>query len=1021
MKLPSRIFRLRRRRGFVLPLALVFMVILLLLELSLYTMQQRAMEADLDESSRLAQLLATEGINANLADALSRGTTQSGVLSLNQPFDYRLPQTSLTLSAKWAASESLNFPIAGGWSTFDSLLEEKTPLPRLSFDPSAGQMDGSNQVSPGHTVLALDSSQDNQGSTISSTSHLFPYGMFAPSGSVKAAQVASFANPVYETPESSVVNQTYSGRPVDILAGQNIEVDTAYSSGRAIALQGNVKLPQVDGQNGAVPMSGSSSYNVSQAQTYYTDIKTLAATLAQNCVEKTPFFDSALFDMDTLWRLLKGDATVLEDIVSVGQACNVPFFPIPGMQDDLPFMIVFFVYHPFPPDFADGVPTGGNDQLAGLAKQLQADQQTVTNLQGQLDAAESANPQVQSTIDSLKGQLSKAQDTVTADKAQIKKISDQNKNNSNDIASKISDATVPSTAFDDDDMVTSGWSYFYILGELLDIVKDIIEGKNPFQTIETRTVHLGDSDPGWSWSDGQITMVANLSVPRGRTLQLTKENITVQGDVYLHPGSVLRIDGNLTIDPPVGWTDFQNVSDAPTDLIAFPSGRLIMEEGSSLIVSGTLSVNGGDYQAGSIMLGSDYGPNTGLTRLISADGGLTSKYGIGPGVEFGVLVDELGKTNSSLQGFMNDFFDPLTEDIAPQLAKLPYVGPWQWRKCWFANNATTFEFIPMLEEFGLGGPWPIPLPYDNCMRDIFKYVSIIYSSELNFFIGENLYTMSPFWVFGRGVSPVTLKVRPDLVADAVGQISWSALSWDDTKAAAENFLKFIIPDLAEGIVAEVIEKIVSSMTAELIPFDPVTCGPGDSDEGGGDEGGGGKGEGGDGDGDDEDNGEAGDMADKVEEFVKEQLEYTGTMLKNALESLAETIENDIYDKLGNGDPKYAVLRELPGVCVLSGASIDIGSGGGSQLASGLFVAQGDIDIGCEYTIGSVVSVSGDIGVSNFLHYPYFDRVSLYNPKKYDGGNVLVDSLVPLEDPQGALAGDAAYTFPRRLAEGWKSL
>ncbi len=982
-------------------MALVFLFILLMLEISLTALQQRAMQAELDESSRLAQLLANEGLQANLRDALARGTTQSGTVDLGSAFSYQLPNTSLTLSAKWSAGESLNFPLPSGWSSFDNLLEEKAPLPSLSFDPSAGKMDGPTQVSPGHTLLALDSSQSNWGASVSSTSHLLPYGLYAPQGAVKASQVSGFANPVYESADSSKVHQTYSGRPVDILAGKDIQVDTGYGSGRAISLGGQVKLPQVDGQNGAVPSSGSPKLPTSLAQTYYNDIKTLAATIAQDCVEKTAFFDDALFSMDMLKALFTGDVSALERIFSVGQACAVPLFPIPGMQEDLPLMIVFFIYHPFPMDFSGGIDNNTNDdKVKQLTKQYQDDQKTLEGLQQQLQAAQAANPQDQKLIDSLTGQVSKAQDTVNRDKDALSDATKDNQDSKDNIADKISDAITPETAFEDADQETEGWAYLYFLGEFFTIFKDIIEGKNPFESIEVRTVHLGDCDPGWTWQDGQISLLANLSVPRGRTLQLTKGDIIVNGDVYLHPGAVLRIDGNLTINEPTEWSDFKDVSDAPTDLVAFPDGRLIMEEGSSLIVTGNLSVNGGDYQAGSIMLGCDYGPNTGLTRLISVDGDTTVKYGVGAGVEFGVLVDELAKTNSSLQGFMDDFFDPLTEDVAPQLAKLPYVGPWQWRTPWFAQYATTFEFIPALEIIGLGGPWPIPLPYDNCMNDVFKYISIIYSCELNFFIGENLYTQSPFWVFGRGVSPVFLKVRPDLVADAVGQIKWGKLTLDDIESQASNFLQFIIPDLAEAIVQEVITKIIASVTADLIPFDPITCGP--SEE--------------------EDNSKgADDMSKKAKEFIKEKIEYTGDMLKDSLGQTVRVIENDIYAKLGSDDPKYSVLRELPGVTMLGGGSITIGSGGGAQMASGLFVAQDDISIGCDYTVGNVLSVTGDIEVDRFLHYPYFDRVSLYNPLKYNGADALKDSLIPLEDPQGALAGDAAYTFPRRLAEGWKSL
>jgi hypothetical protein len=489
-------------------------------------------------------------------------------------------------------------------------------------------------------------------------------------------------------------------------------------------------------------------------------------------------------------------------------------------------------------------------------------------------------------------------------------------------------------------------------------------------------------------------MVANLDVPRGRTLKLTKSNVVVAGDIYLHPGAVLDVSGNLTVQAPDSWTDFKGTAASGDNTLSYPNGRVIMEEGSSLIVSGDLNVTGGTYDAGSVLLTCDYGPNTGLTRLIYCDGDINVKYGMGPAVEFGVLVDALAKNDSTLKGFMDDFFDPFTEEVAPQMAKLPYVGPWQWRTCWFANYCTTFEFIPLLEEFGLGGPWPIPLPFQNCLRDVFKYLSIIYSTELNYFIGENLYTHSPFWLFGRGVSPVMLKVRPELVADALGEIQWTTIAWDDFKDQAEQFVSDVIPGFAEGIVEEVIAKIIASAAADLLPFDPITCGPSEGDTA------------------------AESMESAADKYLDEKLGAMEGLLQRSLEQVLLHLQNDVYDKLDSDDPKYAVLRELPGVCVASGSTITIGTAGGSRLASGLFVAQSDLTINCEYTVGSAISVGGDIEVSQLLHYPYYDRVSLYNPKKISDP---LEEGLELEDPVGSLAGDVEYTFPRRLAEGWRSL
>lgn len=991
-----------RSHGFILPLALVFLFVLLLLEVSLYTLQQRAAEAAIEESSRLAQLLGTENLLARQADALNRGVPSSGDYSVSSDFEYTLPGTDLKLKASWSPSESFHLPTPSGWSTFEALLAGSQTVPSLSFDKEAGKELKSGQLlPPGHTFLSLDSSEGDHGSSVHSTSSLFPYGIYAPGGKIRAKSVGSFANAPYTDSAENDKKLSVSGRPVDILAGENVVVEESYRSGNALSVEGTVSLPENDltRRNGAVPYSGQTvSHNF--AQSYRTQLATLAEnTLKPVALDKTRYFDTGLFEGSTLLNILKGDVGAFTQVFSVGQACKVPFVPIPGMQDDI-LLDVFYVWHPWPVDFSgeSGEEKEISDELKDATQQLQDARKVVDDLKKQLNEEEGKDKPDQDKIQDLNRQLDEAQDKVKQLEGRVKKLNKKLDEHKKDVAGKIARSSVPETAAEDRAQRTIGWSYFYVLGELFHIVEAIITGGNPFEAIEARVVHLGDRGPDWSWEGGNLDMVGTLTVPRGRTLRLTKPNLEIEGDVYLHPGALLVVDGNLTITPPDDWSDFDDVEKSDRENSAtFPNGRLIMEEGSNLVVSGNLNIEGGTVQEGSVLLVSDYGPNRGLTRMISAGGSIKLNYGTAPGIEFGRLVDKLSENRPALHGFFEEFFNPLTETIAPQIAKVAMVGPWQTRSCWFAEYATTFEFIPWLEEFfGLGGPWPIPLPYPNCLREVFDYISLAYSAELNFAIGENLYTHSPFWaVFGRGVAPVSLKVRADLVSDAVGDIKWGQLFWSDFKDVAYKFLSEALPELAKAIVEDVFVKIMATIIKEAIPFEPVYCG--DPPEGGPEK-------------------EAETVKDAILEVLKEKMKLLPGTTVRSLFSMLVMVKNQAFDTIDEADPTSAVLRELPGVCVVSGQNIVVGEAEGSRLATGLFIADRDITIDSEYTVGCVMSSNGDVTVETLLHYPYFDRISLYKPKSF--GTVLVASLA-LEDPRGELGGDVAKVFPRRLAEGWK--
>lgn len=978
-------------------MALTLLVILLLLEIGLITMQQNANRSALGEESRLALLLGTADIDANMRTALRSGQA-SGMVSLEQSIDYRLPYSALKLSSGWG-KDSLNNPIAPGWAAPDNIWTP-SKAPQLAFEGNLVKKLAKTEVPSGHTYLNLKSSaREGRGGSVSNYSHLFPYGIYAPLGKVNANQVESYSNPTFDQGAEGAAGDEEvpvldSGRPVDIMAGANLTVKENYRNGRALSVAGPIVLPNGRDKNGAVPVGGYPS-QPSLAQAYVNDLKALAQRVGENCTDKTELLDDELFTADHLRQLFSGKADNLISFLGVGQACKVPFFPIPAFQDDLPLLAVFYVMHPFPADFTGGSGSEEDSKRQGeIATEIHEKETRIGELEKQIAEERAKDKPDKKRIDGWKSEASTLADEVADLKKEAQEIAHRKDEEKDDIAAQLSQAKVPTSAAEDGEIRTKGWAYLYLIGDLFNIVIDLLGGHNPMRRIfvPTRVIHLGGNDPNWSWPDGNIDMKGVLTVPAGRTLRIDKPEVKVRGDVHLQAGAVLSIDGNLTIDRPGTWPDFHGAKPSPGETISFPKGRLIMEPGSSVVVQGSLDILGGSYEDGSIMLVDAYGPNSGITQLISAGNDIKARYGMAPGVTMGDLVDDLAKDRAYLKPFNEYFFRPLIMDLAPLIGKLPYIGPWQDRKCWFADYATTFEFIPALEVFGLGGPWPIPLPFDNCLKKVFHYVSVVYQVELNAMLGENFYTMSEYWPFGRGISPIVYKVRSQLLADAFSALKWDKIAIEALESEFEHFVSDVLPGWAIGVFENAIYEILVNAAESAIPFKPPSCGEEKEEEG-----------------------ETKSIKEKAKEFLKEALKEAGQSVKSSFKMVALKMKNEIYKELDGDDERFSNMRELPGALVLAGDEIIIGRGGDSRMALGLFVAGRNVIIKSEKTVGTILALEGDVEVDEFYHYPYFDRASLFNPEKLS----LVSSVAQLKVPTGSLGGDFNHNFPRRLAEVWR--
>ena len=260
------------------------------------------------------------------------------------------------------------------------------------------------------------------------------------------------------------------------------------------------------------------------------------------------------------------------------------------------------------------------------------------------------------------------------------------------------------------------------------------------------------------FNKSNFTFNGTLTVPRGRTLKYTG-NLIINGDLWVRQGGSLYVTGNLNVNKP---------SDKAYGL-ASPTGRVIVEDGSTLIVGGNLTCTG-TAKNGSIMVNSPVD-----TRLTES-----------PAEYFAAAASHCPT------GLCRE---------CPSAGWLPRLNP-PWRKTWksekpgkrsWKRKPVTYRKFPVLSGPGLRARAPFFAKYpatlllfrhknlnnplyppmivpltdkdDNALNVVMDILSNSFSLRLNGYLGENFFTHAPWWVYGEGIVPVLPKVKIEEVAD----------------------------------------------------------------------------------------------------------------------------------------------------------------------------------------------------------------------------------------------------------------
>jgi hypothetical protein len=494
--------------------------------------------------------------------------------------------------------------------------------------------------------------------------------------------------------------------------------------------------------------------------------------------------------------------------------------------------------------------------------------------------------------------------------------------------------------------------------------------------IQPKTLfHLGQGPPS-PMTDGTKFRVGSFTVPRGRSFRLAENihgqvvDMTVSGDLWVQKGGCMVVDGNLVVQsaPPdvTPKTKFAKVSP--------PAGRIILEEGASLVVEGDLVAN-------KVVVTGPVDKNHVMTSAIFCTGNVT----IYEGTQAGMLIEDIllwaghkGETFTRMaQGFQVMF-----QDVAPNLAKVTVPvkdkkgrqllnGPFYVRDAYFGRYPVVFGYV-----IPFGPPFPtFETDKQNFENYIFRVLSVFFTTHLNLTLGENLYTHTDWWIFGEGVTPVIPKLNPDVVLPEL-KSGWSALysglsdlvnpsTYSRVGKLAEhamdnqlkNFMTHTFPELVVGLVLSAYD-----MGAMAGPVDKIES-----------------------------------WLDKVVPSFGPSL-HLGSGLSGTLEnSIAQPFLSEFESVTGHGNVEAwlwanAMLPFSPGVFIYSGETLNLGQNKPMHTAAGCFVAREDVNINCPYAVGTAVSVRGSISAHTFMYNPWFSEVFPYQPPSASGGGDSIEAI-----------------------------
>lgn len=492
------------------------------------------------------------------------------------------------------------------------------------------------------------------------------------------------------------------------------------------------------------------------------------------------------------------------------------------------------------------------------------------------------------------------------------------------------------------------------LKAMLGMVEDII-------TETVTLVHLGHEGPAFRLNSSTTFLTDKaFTVPAGRTFRLQK-NLQVNQNIWVQKGACLVVDGNLDV-----LGDPKELAPVVGSLLR--TGILFVEEGATVVVGGHLNAN-------QVTVTGPGGKVRGITSAILCRGDVKIHNGTKPGITFADLFEYIFESKET-----GDALELFIYRIAPNLAKLPVLGPFHARKPYFSTYPTAFRII-------IVPPLP-PIVYptfepigQNINNAIFRTLSYFFAVHLNLTLGENFMTCSDFWKIGENRVAILPKALSGAAVEgmrsAVQKIKSKFdallnLSFDNVK----NFVEDAVEEVAKVFLREHLPKLLVKVgTQMLLSFVPF-----------------------------------GDIANSVFQPILDAIFEAILTGDGYASALGLTPAQDAVDPAFAEAEQVSTTKdrlffaEVPGILIYSGGRMDLDSGrnltiggktissAGASMAAGLFVANGVCDLDVDYTIGAAISLTQDVRAKRLLYYAPFTSASIYLPKNMGRGGTNITSL-----------------------------
>lgn len=961
-----------KNRGNILAIALALMCVLVTVVIAMHTSQVRAVRSVTQAEAELQFRQGAEFATAEL-------------FSTAQP----LP-SDLRVTAKDELLGDLQMADKYGTSLWSGL---------PNWNPK-GQ-----EYAPGHKTYRLKPTTSDDALKVFAGRDLWlaghsdgGYAVYAPNGGVTLESGLGWANPAFGNTDAS--GSAPSGVPFTVAAKGKIEMEKL-PYGNVYSLDGPIEL-----NNGASNLG--IAFRGPFPLRNYEDALKSSLSSAKGALDQASLSGDKTKDIngnigiDTVLSMFtSGGAPSL----TLEQATSFPFPLIPSFSATIPGVFFEFWFHvPYAPDFSVS-----SNQAQALEQQAAADAQKLETLNTQiaslekqlhglqtyLNSLQNANPKTPETlaqIAAIQSQIANGDPNsveVAGIIATIKKLEQKGSSRTAaedqqlielqlkraNLESKLDDLTdelkdlndskveqgeewtdklkngvggenVPVTRAEDANIPNKGqkgWNYSRLVGKAWDLLGLLVrtaftmdfDGLAKEFSEEVRVVHFGGKDyiPEFTFGSGSFSTKSSWTVPPGRSFRYSGD-MQIKGDLWLQKGSVMAVTGNLTmVDPGTGSTALE------------PSGKIVLEQGATLLVGGTLQA-AGRPEHGSLWSCSPLGSISPVSSAIFVGQNVNIPYGsfsAGSLQDMAAGIDGMGGTASALDSFTK---------LGPNIAKI--AGPFHTRQPYFAEYATTFQLT--IVHTVLFGSWPvptpIPLPKPNMLIPIFRATTLLYTGAMNASLGENTYLHSDWWGYGEGVVPAMLKVDPTGPLAAIKNLNLSNLKPNfnfETQFADlgqkifEELVTFAFKEVGGKVISEVMKALVGpgSWIGALEGLMP----------------------------------EVGNKQSFLETMSKTVIDGTVGQIISELKNTRDKIEDEIDNAMAS-----AYLREVSGP-LIHAQSISVGGGGEvPKMMAGMLVAENDIRVDAETFVGSLTSFNGNIEAKKVYFTPLFTRASIYQPK-----------------------------------------